>query len=154
MLQLEVVGFQKGVEEGMDKERKEDITAIEDMLNQYAVGCNTGDFDLWMSLWADDGTQMPPDAPARKGKEQIREGMKPIFDDMKLDIDIKSVDSVEVHGDLGLTTCKYTLKLTPKAGGETINAMPDGKALTLFRKQPDKSWKIVYDCFNSNVPPT
>ena len=138
----------------MDKERKEDITAIKELLNQYAVGCNTGDFDLWMSLWADDGTQMPPDTPSRKGKEQIREGMKPVFDQMKLDIVIKSLEDVEAHGDLGLTRCKYTLKLTPKAGGETINAMPDGKALTLFRKQTDGSWKIVYDCFNSNVPPS
>jgi uncharacterized protein (TIGR02246 family) len=138
----------------MEKGRKEDITAIKDMLNQYAKGCNTDNFDLWMSLWADDGTQMPPDAPARKGKEQIREGMKPVFDGMKLDIAIKSVDDVEVHGDLGLTRCKYTLKLTPKAGGDTIDAMPDGKALTLFRKQTDGSWKIVYDCFNSNEPPT
>ncbi len=138
----------------MEKERKEDITAIKEMLNQYAIGCNTGNFDLWMSLWADEGTQMPPDSPVRKGKEQIRDGMKPVFDDMKLDIAIKSVDDVEVHGDLGLTRCKYTLKLTPKAGGDTISAMPDGKALTLFKKQTDGSWKIVYDCFNSNVPPT
>jgi uncharacterized protein (TIGR02246 family) len=138
----------------MEKERKEDITAIKDMLNQYAKGCNTGNFDFWMSLWADDATQMPPDAPARKGREQIREGMKPVFDDMNLDIAINSVDDVEVHGDLGLTRCKYTLKLTPKAGGDTISVMPDGKALTLFRKQTDGSWKIVYDCFNSNVPPT
>lgn len=137
----------------MDKESKENITAIKEMLNQYAIGCNKGDFDLWISLWADDGTQMPPDAPPRKGKAEIRLGMKPVFDDMKLDIDIKSVDDVEVHGDLGLTRCKYSLKLTPKAGGDTIDAMPDGKALTLFRKQTDGSWKIVYDCFNSNVPP-
>jgi len=97
---------------------------------------------------------MPPDAPARKGIDQIREGMKPVFDDMSLDVVIKKVDDVEVHGDLGLTRCKYSLKLTPKAGGETLNVMPDGKALTLFRKQSDGSWKIVYDCFNSNVPPT
>ncbi len=136
----------------MEKESKENIAAIKEMLNQLAIGCNTGDFDLWISLWADDGTQMPPDAPARKGKEQIREGMKPVFDDMKLDIAIKSVDDVEVHGDLGLTRCEYAMKSTPKTGGETIYA--DGKALTLFRKQSDGSWKIVYDCFNSNVPPT
>ncbi len=138
----------------MGKEIEEDITAIKDILNQYTMGCNTGDFDLWMSLWADNGKQMPPDTPTRIGKKQIREGMKPTFDAMKLDIAIKSVDDVEVHGDLGVTRCKYTLKLTPKAGGETINAVPDGKALTILRKQSDGSWKIVYDCFNSNVPPT
>ncbi len=137
----------------MDKESEKDIAAVKDMLNQYAIECNTGNFERWLSLWAEDGTQMPPDAPARKGIDQIREGMKPVFDDMKLDIVIKSVDDVEVHGDLGLTRCKYSLKLTPKAGGDTLDVMPDGKALTLFGKQNDGSWKIVYDCFNSNMPP-
>ena len=130
-----------------------DITAIKGMLDQYAVGCNTGDFDLWISLWADDGVQMPPDTPARMGKEQIREAMKPAFDQMNLDIAIHDIKEAKVYGDLGLTVCTYTLKMTPKAGGETINAMPDGKALTLYERQSDGSWRIVYDCFNSNVPP-
>jgi len=130
-----------------------DITAIKEIGNQYAVACNTGDFDLWISLWADDGVQMPPGTPARIGKEQIREGMKPLFDQMNLDITIHSIDDVKVYGDLGLSRGTYTLKMTPKAGGETINAMPDGKALTLFERQSNGSWKIVYDCFNSNVPP-
>jgi uncharacterized protein (TIGR02246 family) len=130
-----------------------DIAAIKEMLNQYAVACNTGDFDLWISLWADDGIQMPPDTPTRIGKEQIGEGIKPAFDQMNLDIAIHSIEDAKVYGDLGLTRCTYTLKMTPKAGGETINAMPDGKALTLYEKQSDGSWKIVYDCFNSNTTP-
>jgi len=136
----------------MDKES--DIAAIKDMLKQYTKGCNTGDFNFWISLWSDDGVQMPPDAPARIGKEQIRQGMKPAFDQMNLDIPKYSIEEAKVYGDLGLTRCTYTLKMTPKAGGETINAMPDGKALTLYERQSDGSWKIKYDCFNSNVPPT
>lgn len=128
-----------------------DITAIKEMINQYEATINTGDFDLWISLWADDGIQMPPGAPARIGKEQIREAMKPSFDQMILDIAITSIEDAEVYGDLGLTHCNYTLAVTPKAGGETIIAVPDGKALTLYERQTDGSWKIVYDCFNSNT---
>ncbi len=130
-----------------------DVEAIKEMLNQYAVAGNTGDFDLWISLWADDGIRMAPDAPAVIGKEQIREAMKPAFDQMTLDITI-TIEDAKVYGDLGLTRCKYTLDMTPKAGGETIHAMRDGKALTLYERQSDGSWKIVYDCFNSNMPPT
>ncbi len=131
-----------------------DITAIKEILNQYAVACNTGDFDLWISLWADDGVQMPPDAPAVMGKEQIREAMKPEFDQMTLDITITSIWDAKAYGDLGLTCCNYTLDITPKGGGETIHAMRDGKALTIYKRQSDDTWKIVYDCFNSNMPPT
>ena len=129
-----------------------DIAAIKEIINQYEVALNTGDFDLWISVWADDGIQMPPDTPAIIGKEQIREGNKPAFDQMNLDIAI-TIKDVKVYGDLGLTRCTYTLTMTPKAGGDTINAVPDGKALTLYERQSDGSWKIVYDCFNSNVPP-
>ena len=138
----------------MNEGRERDIAAIKEVLNQYAVGVNTGDFDRWISLWADDGVQMPPDTPVRVGKEQIRGGMKPIFDQMNLDIAITTIDEAKVYGDLGLTRCTYTLRMTPKAGGETINAMPDGKALTLLVRQPDGSWRIAYDCFNSNTPST
>ena len=128
-----------------------DIAAIKEVLNQYAVGITTGDFDLWMSLWADDGTQMPPDAPAVVGTENIRQEMKPAFDDMNMNLAIRSIEDAKIFGDLGLTRCVYTLEMTPKAGGETIAAMPEGKALTLYERQSDGSWKIAYDCFNSSV---
>jgi uncharacterized protein (TIGR02246 family) len=131
-----------------------DITAIKEMLNRYANITNAGDWDQWISLWADDGVQMPPDDPARIGKEQIRAGMKPLFDQLNLDIVIQSIEDARIYGDLGFTRCIYTLKATPKAGGETIDVMPEGKALTLYERQPDGSWKIVYDCFNSSTAPT
>lgn len=130
----------------------DDITAINEVFNQYVVAVNTGDFDLWISLWTDDAVQMPPDTPARVGKEQIREAMKPGFDQMNLDMTINSIDDVKVYGDLGIVRCTYTLKMTPKAGGETINAVPDAKDLSLWERRSDGSWKLIYDCNNSNVP--
>ena len=137
----------------MNERKKGDINAIKEMLSQYAVICNSGDFDHWISLWTDDGVQMPPDDFARIGKAKIREKMKPLFDQFILKIDV-DIAEARVYGDLGLTLCTYTLDITPKAGGETIHAMPDGKALTLYERQSDGSWKIVFDCFNSNTPPT
>jgi ketosteroid isomerase-like protein len=95
---------------------------------------------------------MPPDTPAQIGIEQIREAQKPAFDQMTLDVTVISIEDAKVYGDLGLTRCEATVDMTPKAGGETIHFM--GKALTLFERQSDGSWKIIYDCFNSNVPPT
>ena len=79
--------------------------------------------------------------------------MKPGFDEMNGNISITSIDHAKVYGDLGITYCNYTLAATPKVGGETIHVMRDGKALTVSERQSDGSWKIVYDCFNSNVPP-
>ena len=79
--------------------------------------------------------------------------MKPAFDQMDLDLAIHSIQDVKVYGDIGLTRCTYSLTMNPKAGGETIDAMRDGKSLALYERQSDGSWKIVYDCFNSSAVP-
>lgn len=130
-----------------------DINIIKEVLNQYGVACNNGDFDQWISLWSDNGIQMPPESPARKGKAEIIDAMKPLFDQMFIEITITSVEEAKVYGNMGLTRCNYNLALTPREGGNKIIVMPDGKALTLYEKQPDGTWKIAYDCFNSNTPP-
>ena len=115
----------------MDEEGKSDIIAFKETLKQYAAACNAGDFDHWISLWADNGVQMPADHPAAIGKERIRETMKPLFDQFTLKIDIKDITEARIFGNYGLTRCTYTLELIPKAGGETIHAMPDGKEKTI-----------------------
>jgi ketosteroid isomerase-like protein len=94
---------------------------------------------------------MYPDAPSRVGKEQIQAGMKPAFDNYTLRIVIGKDPEVRVFGELGFMRGIYTLTMIPKAGGETINY--DGKYLTILEKQANGSWKILRDCFNSNVPP-
>lgn len=128
-----------------------DTTAINKIWNQYTVGCNTGDLDLWISLWTDNGIQMPPDTPARIGKEQIREKMKPLFDQFIIKIAI-TCEEVRVTGDLAFSRGTYTISTTPKAGGETTKL--SGKYLTIFERQADGSWKIARDCFNYNAPST
>lgn len=130
-----------------------DADAVRQTLNQYAAACNAGDFEGWLALWAEEGVQMPPGAPTRVGREQIREGMQQAFEAMDLALDLHAIEDVHVAGDRALTRCTYSLKLTPKAGGDAIDAMPRGKALTLYARQADGSWRIVYDCFNSSLPP-
>jgi len=126
-----------------------DIAAINEIWNQYTVGCNTGDLDLWISLWTDNGIRMAPDAPAVFGKEQIREKMKSLFDQLIFKIAITN-EEVRVAGDWAFSRGTYTLSSTPKAGGETIKVT--GKYLTILERQADGSWKIARDCFNYNAP--
>jgi len=130
-----------------------DKAAIKEVLSQYETAVNNGDFNMWISLWTDTGVQLPPNYPSRSGITQITEGMKPAFNQMNLEINITSVEEVRVFGKMGLTRCSYNLALTPKDGGDQIIAEPDGKALTLYEKQSDGTWKIAYDCFNTNVTP-
>jgi uncharacterized protein (TIGR02246 family) len=125
-----------------------DIAAINELYNQYCLGANTGDLDLFLSCWDENGIQLPSNTPARIGKEQIREGMKPLFDLYIAELSITPED-IEVAGDWAFGRRTYTSTLIPKAGGATIYI--DGKALTIFKRQADGSWKIFRDCFNYNV---
>ena len=128
-----------------------DEQAIGDVLRRYAAMVNSGDLESWMALWAAHGCQMPPDATARVGVEAIREGMEPLFDQLDFEFDLASIEEATIFGDLGLTRCNYSLWATPKEGGDTFAVMADGKALTLYERQTDASWRIVYDSFNSNT---
>jgi uncharacterized protein (TIGR02246 family) len=129
-----------------------DIAAIEEVVNQYAVTANAGDFEGWLSLHADDVVKMGPDAPAIFGKEDLRANFAPAFENFDTHCAIYP-EETQVDGDMGLARGTYTLSITPKAGGETIDIMKDGKYLTLFKRQADGSWKISHDCYNSNIPP-
>ena len=94
---------------------------------------------------------MPPSSTTKVGKSEIREAMSPPFEAMDLEMVLHEIEDGRIRGDSGLTRCRYSLKGTPKNGGESVEIMPDGKALTLYNRQPDGSWKIVYDCFNSST---
>ena len=128
-----------------------DIAAINELWNQYGVAYQTGDFDLWMSLWTDDGIRMIPDMPAIIGKEKIQSFVKSFFDMNNIDC---YVNNEETRIANGWAVCRgtYTGSFTPKAGDKTIKFA--GKYISILEKLEDGSWKIARDCFNSDVSPT
>ena len=130
-----------------------DVAAIKGVLESFAASCRDNDLERFMSLWAENSIQMPPNVPARVGKAKVTAAMRADFEATTLDLTILSIENAEVHGDLGVTRCVYKLNLVPKSGGATIAAVPQGKALTLYARQGDGTWKISYDCFNSDVAP-
>ena len=131
---------------------EDDIAAIEEVLNQYAVTVNAGDFEGWLSLHAEDVVKMGPDKPATFGREALRAASQAGWDTFMLEMALYPEDA-QVDGDMGFARGTYSMSVTPKAGGETIVAVPDGKYLTICKRQADGSWKISHDCYNSNVPP-
>ena len=128
-----------------------DIAAIEEFMDLYALAMKTGDLDLWMSLYTEDTVKMAPDAPAAFGKEQLRAMMKPLFDNFTFEeMDIFDME-IEVAGNWAFSRCNFTAKMTPKAGGEPLHM--DAKDMSIMKRQADGSWKLYWDCWNSNVPP-
>lgn len=132
-----------------------EAAAIQQVMDAYTADIDAGDLDAWMALWAPGGVQMPPGTPMRSGLKAIRAGMAPGLTRLNDEIHINVMEETVV-GNLGYARGTYTLVATPRmdrrgeAGGVSI---VDGKFLTVLRQQPDGSWKIYRDIFNSNVPP-
>lgn len=129
-----------------------DVAAIEEFMDLYALSLTTGDLELHTSLYTDDTVKMVPDVPAMFGKEEVRAGMKPLIDNFTIE-EMAIFDVViQVAGDWAFTRCNFTVTMTPKAGGEPLYT--DAKDMSIMQRQADGSWKIYWDCWNSNVPPT
>ncbi len=125
--------------------------AILEIWPQYTSSLNSGDIDSWISLWTDDGVQMPPNEPLLNGRDQIRTRNKAVLDRFIFDMRSINIEEVSIAGDWAFAWGTYSATLTPKEGSETIPI--DGKYMTIFQKKSDGSWKIHRDIFNSNVPP-
>jgi ketosteroid isomerase-like protein len=89
--------------------------------------------------------------PAKRGREAARKGFASMFVPGTVkEFDLKT-DDVAVGGDLAVETGAYEMTLQPKGAKEVKDK---GKYITVWKRQPDGSWKIVRDRVNSDLPMT
>lgn len=118
---------------------------------EYKASLEAGDLERWLALWTDDGVQMPDGVPQRVGKADIRAMTRQMLDAYHLEFGFIDSQEARVAGDWAYSRGIYTATFIPKAGGKPLPV--NGKFLTVFARQPDGSWRIHRDCFNSNVTP-
>ncbi len=140
-----------GVLFGCAKNSKEahveaDIIAIEALYEQYLQYVNSGDLDLFMSVWTDDATRSEPGIEAIIGKENIRMHFKTIFEHGTFKMVFCDSLRVQVLGDQGWAYSTVILSGTFKDGSPSM--ITDVKWLDIVKRQDDGSWKIYIDCIN------
>jgi uncharacterized protein (TIGR02246 family) len=126
-----------------------DVAVIYDLWNEYAAAVNDRDLDRWLALWSDDAIQMPPGAPCRVGKAEIRRGMQSLFDPGVIRMFIQP-EEVRILGDRAYTHGAYEFEIALNRGDETRRY--SAKFLDILEKQVDGSWKIAIDCHNYDTP--
>jgi uncharacterized protein (TIGR02246 family) len=124
--------------------------AVDANWREYEASILAGDPDRWIALWAEDGVQLPPGNPPVVGKAAIYDRISADLAAFEYSEFVINNEDVEVNGDLAFARGNYVVTLAAKAGGDPISV--DGKYMTIMRQQPDGSWKIYRDIFNSNVP--
>ena len=114
----------------------------------FAAAANAGNVDRMVSIYADDAVLMPPNLPAFRGRDAIRQYWTGFVGLGRVDATI-APDDIQQSGDMAVEVGHYALTITPKAGGAPIN--DKGKYLITWRKRGGE-WKAVYDIFNSEQP--
>jgi len=119
----------------------QDQATLHGMFDAAIPMINAGDWPAWAGQYAEDGLLQPPNAPAVRGRPDLLAWGRafPPIDEI-------TFSGVEVHGEgsLAWATSAYTLRVKGQA--------PDrGKQLVVFRRTPDRMWKIVAASFNSDL---
>jgi len=123
--------------------------AVQAIWEKYSATLLAGDVDGWIALWDEGGVQLPPNAPMNVGVAAIKKSMMNTFAAVKFEKFSIAVSGTFVDHEYGFAYGNYTYTVAPKAGGAKV--LGDGKYETIFKRQPDGSWKIFRDCFNSNL---
>jgi len=128
-----------------------DVAQIYELWKRYADAASEGDMERWIALWTEDAIQMPPGAPSRVGKAEIRRAMQPLFERSRTSKMIIEPEEVRILGDRAYSLGTYAFEVVPRQGGG--RQVCSGKFLDILEKQVDGSWKIAIDCHNCSSTP-
>ena len=128
-----------------------DLKGIDRVRQTHVAAVNSTNAEAWVTMFTEDGVQMPPFAPANIGKKMMINWIRGFLDLFGLEGFALSVAELQIKGDWAFERGTYTIKFTHKPSG---NVIPDvGKYITIWQRLPDGAWGMARDIWNSDNPP-
>ena len=116
--------------------------ALMDADRAFAAATAQDRVEGWVRYFAPDGSMFRPGGLAT-GPAAVRERMTPAFADTSFTLSWEPTQAqIAASGDLGYTIGRYQSRRRGPTG-EVRTAT--GSYLTVWRKQPDGTWKVVAD---------
>lgn len=116
---------------------------IEGREREWLAAFNSGDASGVANIYARDARLLPPNSGIVEGRDGI-EGFIKEFVATKAQLSFKLL-TVHESSDLCAAVGEYDMKI-PGAPDD------EGKFMEVWRRQPDGSWQIADDIFNSSLP--
>jgi len=128
-----------------------DSAAIAAGDSAFVSAVDAGNVDGVAALYASDAALLPPNLPVQRGRNAIRAFWGGFLNayDVKFEL---GADVIEGRGDLAYGLGHYRFTAVPKAKNSPGIA-DEGKYVTVLKKQPDGTWKLVVDIYNSSLAP-
>ena len=128
-----------------------DEAAIAKLRTAYQTALSAQNAAEMARLFAADGVEMPPNAPAATGRAAIEAFHKGFAKQwMMHGITITST-STKVSGDTAHDVGTYKQQLMSQSGGGVID--DKGKYIVLLKKDASGNWLITHAIYNSDLPP-
>jgi uncharacterized protein (TIGR02246 family) len=128
-----------------------DEAAIAKIRAAYQTAAGSQDGAALAKLYAPDGVEMPPNAPAAKGRAAIEAFHKAFGQQWMMHGMTITSGELKVHGDYAYDAGTYKQSLMPMKGGAVAD--DHGKYLVLLKKDGSGNWWITHAIYNSDVPP-
>jgi ketosteroid isomerase-like protein len=123
--------------------------AIDSAETRFSTALMKGDTAGINSVYADDAVILPPNMKAQRGRAGLSQMHAAMLANVTYPaVSLKSEDLI-VSGDYGIERGSFRMTIQPKVG----KPMEDvGKFISIWKKQPDGSWKMIRDMFSSDLP--
>jgi ketosteroid isomerase-like protein len=116
----------------------------------FIKAAKAGDVDGLVSLVGDDIVSMGPNDTTIYGNAEYRSWWEEYFQYFRLVAWSEPERSVVVNGDYAVEHSAYMIAVAPASGSGRIR--DDGRTLTIWKRQPDDTWKMWQTIWNSTKP--
>jgi uncharacterized protein (TIGR02246 family) len=122
---------------------------IQKLNADWVAAMHSGAVSQLAGMITDDVVFLAPGFPAIRGKMAVEAMYATFFAQFDGVEQTSSVDEIQVAGEWAFAWGNEKLVLVPKAGGSPV--VMQGKGMSIYRRQPDGSWKIAR-AINNSVP--
>ena len=133
---------------GVSSLRDDDLAEIESTVSAISEAALAGDWDALVEQFAEDAVLMPPNSPVIRGRTAFKamiESFSPNFSAHS--IELREIDG---YGDIAYAWGNYTETFSVSGVPESMEEV--AKLMFIFRKQPDGSWIVAVEMWNTDLP--
>jgi len=123
----------------------DDIAAVRKLNEDFLRCFLSRDSEGIGKMYAEDAVLMPPNCPACHGRDAATKWMINFPHATRFTFEYNDIDG---RGDLAYVRGAYFITIQPEGAPEPVEDV--GKFLEICKKQPDGSWLLVVDTFNSD----
>jgi len=114
-----------------------DVAAIVQVAKDFSEAYASGDVGRIIEFYSPDIVYMAQGMQNHEGRAVLQEIYQQLFSKYHGRVDVQ-IEEVKVYGEMAFDRARFTSRLTPKAGGETV--VSKGRLLEVLRKE-NGNWK-------------